>query len=130
MAKRRKPDEEEGGVAVADKPKSDQGEEKPRRGRKQAEFEGNGFPGPPPEEVCDARDTYLSSMRAHAKAAEKKAKSEQSLIEAMHKHEIKRVKLDGENKYFEIEAPEKIKTKTVPKEQREEREGREHATAG
>lgn len=98
--------------------------EKLKRGR-QTHLKGDGFPGPPPDEVCEARDQYLSSMRSHAKAAKKKAESEQDLIEAMHKHNVTRVQLDGENKYFEIEAPEKIKTKTVPKEQREERESRE-----
>ena len=101
----------------------------PKKTRQKA-LEGDGCPGPTPEEVCDARDTYLSTMRAHAKTGKKKAESEQALIEAMHKHGLARVSLDGENKYFEIEAPEKIKTKTVPKEQRDERAAREHATAG
>src|SRR3954471_8498256 len=98
---------DEGGVAVA---------EKSKRGRQQA-FEAEGFPGPLPEEVCEARDTYLSVMRAHAKTGKKKGEGEQRLIEAMHKHDISRVQLDGENKYFEIEAPEKVKMKTILKEQ-------------
>ena len=101
----------------------------PKTGRQKA-LEGDGFPGPTPEEVCDARDQYLSAMRSHAKTAKKKAESEQALIEAMHKHDIVRVNLDGENKYFKIESTEKIKTNTIPKEQRDERAAREHATAG
>ncbi len=107
--------ESNGDVAVA---------EDTKRGRQQL-LEGEGFPGPPPKEVCDARDAFLSAMRAHAKTAGKKGESEQKLIESMHKHDIKRVQLDGENKYFEIEAPEKVKMKTIPKEQREERQARE-----
>lgn len=103
--------------------------DKPKKVRQKA-MEGDGFPGPLPEEVCDARDEYLSAMRAHAKTGKKKGESEQKLIEAMHKHEINRVPLDGENKVFDIEAPEKIKMKTLPKEQRDERAAREHATAG
>ena len=103
--------------------------EKPKKVRQKA-MEGDGFPGPIPEEVCDARDEFLSAMRAAAKAGEKKGEKEQRLIEVMHKHEMTRVPLDGEKKYFEIEAPEKVKMKTKPKEQRDERAGREHATAG
>lgn len=106
-----------------------EGADKPRKVRQKA-MEGDGFPGPLPEEVCDARDEYLSAMRAHAKTGKRKGESEQKLIEAMHKHEIERVPLDGENKVFDIEAPEKIKMKTLPKEQRDERAAREHATAG
>ena len=60
-------------------------------------------------------------MRAHAKAGEKKASKQEELITAMHKHDLTRIPLDGENKFFEIEAPEKIVTKTVPKEKRDKR---------
>lgn len=105
------------------------GAENPKKGRQKA-LEGDGFPGPLPEEVCDARDEFLTAMRAHAKTGKKKGENEQKLIEAMHKHDIMRVPLDGENKVFDIEAPEKIKMKTLPKEQRDERTAREHATAG
>jgi hypothetical protein len=88
---------------------------------KQQAFEGDGFPEKPPKEVEDARDEYVSAMRAHAKAGQKKAERHEKLIEVMHKHGIDRVRLDGENKFFEIVEEEKIKTKTVPKEERERR---------
>lgn len=102
---------------------------KPKKLRQKV-MEGDGLPGPIPEEVCDARDEFLSAMRAAAKAGEKKGEKEQKLIEVMHKYEMTRVPLEGEKKFFDIEAPEKIKMKTLPKEQRDERAAREHATAG
>ncbi len=89
---------------------------------KQRKFDGDGFPEDPPQEVCDARDEYMQAKRAAARASEKKGAKEQTLIDSMREHGIERVRLDGENKFIEIDSPEKVKVKTIPKEQRDARE--------
>jgi hypothetical protein len=75
--------------------------------------------------VLDARDAYVTAKREAAKAAEAKGGAEQDLIKEMHEAGIERLQLDDENKYIEINAPEKVSIKTVPKEQREKREAAE-----
>ncbi|QDU61257.1 hypothetical protein Pan216_21110 [Planctomycetes bacterium Pan216] len=96
------------------------GSQKPKERLEQSEFPGMETPKPP-KEVLDARDKFIQAKRDAAEAAENRGHCEQRLIEQMHKHGITKVKLDGENKFIEIEAPEKAKVKTVPKEQREHR---------
>lgn len=91
----------------------------------QQQFEGDGFPEPPPPAVCRARDRYLQAMREQAKAGAEKSTAHEALIRVMHDHNIDRVPLDGENKYFEIDPTEKIKTKTVPKAKRDKRKKEE-----
>lgn len=91
----------------------------------QTQFEGDGFPEPPPKVVCDARDAFLEAKRAAAKAGEKKADKHERLVELMHEHNIDRIPLDGENKYFYLDASEKVKIGTVPKEKREKRKAAE-----
>ncbi len=91
----------------------------------QTQFEGDGFPEPPPKEVCDARDNYLEAKRAAAAASEKKADRHERLVELMHEHNIDRIPLDGENKYFYLDASEKVKIGTVPKEKRDNRRAAE-----
>lgn len=91
----------------------------------QKQFEGDGFPEPPPKDVCDARDNYLAAKRAAATANEKKADKHERLVELMHQHNIDRIPLDGENKYFYLDASEKVKIGTVPKEKRDERRATE-----
>ena len=87
----------------------------------QQAFEGEGFPEPAPLPVRKGRDEYLQAMRDCAAASKEKAAAQEKLIELMHKHGIDRIELDGENKFFEIEQTEKIKTKTVPQEERNRR---------
>lgn len=86
---------------------------------RQQQFAGNGFPDPPPKEVADARDDYLQAMRDAAKASEEKGYKRERLIEAMRDNNIDRIKLDGENKFFELETEAKVKMKTIPKDQRD-----------
>lgn len=85
----------------------------------QKQFEGEGFPDPPPAEVREARDDYLDAMREATKASSKKGDRHLKLIEVMQAHGIDRVRLDGENKFFELAEEHKVKMKTVPKDQRE-----------
>ena len=92
--------------------------------KQQAQFNGDGFPEKMPKPLTDARDDYLSAMRSSAKASEKKGDREQTLIEAMNKHKVDRIRLDGENRFFEVARDPKIKKKTIPKEQREEAEAK------
>lgn len=85
---------------------------------RQLTLNGDGFPAEPPQEVCAARDAFLGAKRASAKANETKGEREVRLIELMREHGINRIRLDGENKFFEIEATPHVKVKTMPKEQR------------
>lgn len=85
----------------------------------QQHFEGDGFPGPPPAEVRQARDEFLQAQRDSAVASEHKADRHERLKEVMKEHGITRVKLDGENKFFELTSDEKIKTRTIPKDKRD-----------
>lgn len=98
---------------------------KKKAGTQQTTFEGDGFPKNPPKAVRDARDEYLSAMRHAAEASKNKGDREQRLIELMKKHDVDRIRLDGENKFIEIGRAEKAKVKTIPKEQRDARQGRE-----
>lgn len=84
-------------------------------------LEGEGFPEKPPKEVCEARDEFLTAKRAHAKTAEKLATEHESLLEAMHKHGLTRIRLDDENKFVELVPSERATVKTVPKEKRDKR---------
>ena len=89
----------------------------------QQQFETDGFPEKPPAAVRKARDLYLQAKRDSADAATEKSQAEQKLIDEMTKNGIQRLKLDGESKYFEIEAQPKVKMKTFPKKHREESGG-------
>jgi hypothetical protein len=90
--------------------------------KRQQQFDGDGFPARLPKAVQEARDEYLTAMRSAAKAVEKRGNKELALMEAMKKHKVDRVRLDGENKFFEIDNKEKIACRTIPKEQRKEAE--------
>jgi hypothetical protein len=85
----------------------------------QKTFEGEGFPDKPPAAVIRARDEYLQAMRDHADAGKEKSTRHEALVEVMHKHGITRIRLDGENKFFELESTENVKMKTVPKAARD-----------
>ena len=87
------------------------------RRQAQQSFEGDGFPEQPPKPVRDARDEYLTAMRDAAKASEYRKDRELRLTELMEQHDIPRIKLDGENKFFELERKTSVKLKTMPKEQ-------------
>ena len=89
---------------------------------KQHRMQGEGFPPEPPEHVLNARDQYITAKRAAAKASKTKGEKEQELISAMNEAGIDRLELDGENKFIQIETPEKVAIKTIPKQQRQERE--------
>lgn len=97
-------------------PKEPPAAESPPR---QTSFEGEGFPEEPPKEVCKARDQFLQAQRDAAEAAEYKADRHERLKEVMKDNGLTRVKLDGENKFFELTHDEKIKTRTIPKDKRD-----------
>lgn len=86
---------------------------------RQAVFEGEGFPKPPPKAVCKARDEYLQARRDAAEASSYKADRHQRLVEVMKEHGINRIKFDDESKFFELTADEKVKTRTIPKDKRD-----------
>lgn len=92
---------------------------------RQLVMNGDGFPAEPPEEVCTAMDAFLGARRASVKANETKVEREVRLIELMREHGINRIRLDGENKFFEIEATPHVKVKTMPKEQRSSKNGKD-----
>lgn len=92
---------------------------------RQLTMNGDGFPAEPPAEVCAARDAFLGAKRASAKANETKGEREVRLIELMKEYGINRIRLDGENKFFEIEATPHVKVKTMPKEQRASKKGKD-----
>ena len=60
---------------------------------RQQQFEGDGFPDPPPKDVLDARDEYVSAMRSSARATKKKAEKQERLIEEMEEKGLKVINL-------------------------------------
>ena len=92
-----------------------------RRMVKQTKLQGDGFPEEPPEDVCKARDEFLSAIRSAAKASKSKSSKHERLVTVMKEHKLQRIPLDGENKFFELEEEEKVKLKTVPKDERTQR---------
>lgn len=93
--------------------------------KEQKQFDGDGFPEKPPKAVLNARDEYITAKRDAADAAKHRGDRELNLIEKMQEHGIDRLPIDGENKFIEVSATERAKIKTIPKEQREAREGKE-----
>tara|TARA_R100001594_G_scaffold131050_1_gene170440 strand:- start:465 stop:818 length:354 start_codon:yes stop_codon:yes gene_type:complete len=93
--------------------------------KKQRTFEGKDWPKKPPKSVSNALDEYLTAKREAADAAEMKSSAHEKLIEICNKHKITRLRIEGENKFLEIGENQTAKIKTIPKDERDAREGRE-----
>ena len=78
----------------------------------QTKMTAEGFPKEPPEALCTARDKFLSAKRSAAKAIEKRENAKVVLIDTMKEMGIDRIRLDGENKYFELEDKPNLSIKT------------------
>jgi len=91
---------------------------------KQKQFDGDGFPERLPKAVEEARDQFIGAKRRAANAAGKRSECEILLIESMESAGVDRVKLDGENKFIEIERKPHASIKTIPKDQQEKADKR------
>lgn len=71
------------------------------------------IPDDVPAEVRKAADVMIERKRSSQKASERKKQAEIQLIDAMKTHRIKRVRIDGEDKYFERGSTDKVVVKVI-----------------
>lgn len=72
-----------------------------------------------PEEVQEAADEYIKSLRAANKAREKMNTAKESCLNAMGAHNIERVKIDDGGKWLVRKSETKLKTEKI-KERKED----------
>lgn len=75
-----------------------------------------------PEEVAEAVDEYLKSMRAKNKLAEKERLTRDKCIEVMKEHGIKKLRIDDGKQWLECEDTNRQKTRKVKLEKDDTRQ--------
>ena len=75
-----------------------------------------------PEPVQEAVDSYVKAMRAKNAAKKKEDAAKIACIESMKEHKVPRVRIDEGKKWLVCDQEDKLKTESIPKAERSQRE--------